>query len=113
MRPCNACVPLLYRLQDATLFSSIEMSFALVLSLSINIAIVCVAGAVCSNPNITSATSAECSDITLNNAYFLLQVGWSVAIVGIRRCACCCIDCASVATFVYLLQLLVLEGIPH
>ena len=59
-------------LQEACKFFLIESGFALFVALLINIAVVSVSGTVCSG-DLTSDQAAECNDLTLNSASFLLK----------------------------------------
>jgi len=57
----------------------VEVSIALLVAFAINVAVICVGGAVCSSPK-DNKQLAECADINLNTAYVLLQVHYSTVL---------------------------------
>ena len=62
-------------LQEACRFYTIESAFALAVAFLINISIISVSGAVCDSGNLNPEDQANCSDLDLNKASFLLKVG--------------------------------------
>ncbi|EPS72193.1 root-specific metal transporter, partial [Genlisea aurea] len=60
-------------INDACRYFLIESGFALFVALLINIAIVTVSGTVCYQDNLTPDNADRCSNLTLNNASFLLK----------------------------------------
>lgn len=64
----------MFVLQDACRYFLIESGFALFVAFLINVAIISVSGTVCFGDNLSDNDAKTCSDLTLNNASFLLQV---------------------------------------
>ncbi|RDY08367.1 Metal transporter Nramp5, partial [Mucuna pruriens] len=60
-------------INDACKYFLIESGFALFVAFLINVAMVSVAGTVCSADNLSAANNDKCSDLTLNSASFLLK----------------------------------------
>lgn len=58
-------------INDACRYFLIESGLALFVAFLINVAVISVSGTVCKASNVTN----QCTDITLNSASFLLQVG--------------------------------------
>ncbi|GJN39108.1 hypothetical protein PR202_gb28205 [Eleusine coracana subsp. coracana] len=58
---------------EACRFYTIESAFALTVAFLINISIISVSGAVCSSGNLNPEDQANCSDLDLNKASFLLK----------------------------------------
>ncbi|CAI7820449.1 unnamed protein product, partial [Closterium sp. NIES-53] len=76
--------------QDGCLYSLLEVAAALIISFAINVAVICVGGAVCSAPDLSPDVQASCSDISLSNAYFLLRDvlgAWASTLFGIALLA--------------------------
>jgi len=59
---------------------TIESAFALTVAFLINISIISVSGAVCGSGNFNREDQANCSDLDLNKASFLLKVGQEVSV---------------------------------
>jgi natural resistance-associated macrophage protein 2 len=57
----------------------IESAFALTVAFLINISIISVSGSVCSSGNLNPEDQANCSDLDLNKASFLLKVGQEIS----------------------------------
>ncbi|XP_026402106.1 metal transporter Nramp5-like [Papaver somniferum] len=60
-------------INSACRYFLIESGFALFVAFLINVAVISVSGTVCSANNLTAENAERCSDLTLNNASFLLQ----------------------------------------
>nr|AKQ44367.1 natural resistance-associated macrophage protein 1n [Sedum alfredii] len=60
-------------INDACRFFLIESGFALFVAFLINVAVISVSGTVCAEAQLSTKESEICSDLTLNNASFLLQ----------------------------------------
>ncbi|KAG7941203.1 hypothetical protein I3843_16G027400 [Carya illinoinensis] len=60
-------------INDACRYFLIESGFALFVAFLINVAVVSVSGAVCSDNSLTDDDSDRCSDLNLNSASFLLK----------------------------------------
>ncbi|KAI3886580.1 hypothetical protein MKW92_048449 [Papaver armeniacum] len=60
-------------INSACKYFLIESGFALFVAFLINVAVISVSGTVCSANNLTAENAERCSDLTLNNASFLLQ----------------------------------------
>ncbi|RZC54425.1 hypothetical protein C5167_013277 [Papaver somniferum] len=60
-------------INSARRYFLIESGFALFVAFLINVAVISVSGTVCSANNLTAENAERCSDLTLNNASFLLQ----------------------------------------
>ncbi|MCL7052311.1 hypothetical protein MKW94_024744 [Papaver nudicaule] len=60
-------------INSACKYFLIESGFALFVAFLINVAVISVSGTVCSANNLTAQDAERCSDLTLNNASFLLQ----------------------------------------
>ncbi|CAI5529013.1 unnamed protein product [Closterium sp. Naga37s-1] len=77
-------------IKDGCLYSLLEVAAALIISFAINVAVICVGGAVCSAPDLSPDVQASCSDISLSNAYFLLRDvlgAWASTLFGIALLA--------------------------
>ena len=69
--------------QDGCRFAFIETALALLVAFAINVAVFCVSGSICNQPHPSPETKQQCEGITLNTAYFLLQVGgWADGRMG-------------------------------
>ncbi|KAI3851431.1 hypothetical protein MKX03_013044 [Papaver bracteatum] len=70
-------------INSACKYVLIESAFALFIAFLINVSIICVSGTVCSARILTTDNANWCSDLTLNNASFLLRnvLGKSSSIV--------------------------------
>lgn len=69
----------------------IETGIALLIAFVINVAIICVSGAVCSSPNLSLQDSNYCSNLDLTKSSFLLKhvLGkWSSTVYAISLLAC-------------------------
>ncbi|KAK2966446.1 hypothetical protein RJ640_005425 [Escallonia rubra] len=60
-------------INDACRFYLIESGFALFMAFLINVSIISVSGTVCSVKNLSGDSIAQCNDLTLNSASFLLK----------------------------------------
>nr|AKQ44366.1 natural resistance-associated macrophage protein 1h [Sedum alfredii] len=60
-------------INDACRFFLIESGFALFVAFLINVAVISVSGTVCAEAQLSTKENETCSDLTLNNASFLLQ----------------------------------------
>ncbi|KAL9681605.1 hypothetical protein QQ045_013390 [Rhodiola kirilowii] len=60
-------------INDACRFFLIESGFALFIAFLINVAVISVSGTVCAEDRLSSGDIDTCSDLTLNNASFLLR----------------------------------------
>ncbi|KAK7282700.1 hypothetical protein RIF29_11683 [Crotalaria pallida] len=60
-------------INDACRYFLIESGFALFVAFLINVAVISVSGTVCSANNLSAESADHCSDLTLNNASFLLK----------------------------------------
>lgn len=60
--------------QSARKYFLLESSLALFIAFLINVAVISVSGSVCWNQNLSSESKAQCENITLNSAAFLLKV---------------------------------------
>ncbi|OEL26969.1 Metal transporter Nramp3 [Dichanthelium oligosanthes] len=60
-------------IKEACRFYTIESAFALMVAFLINISIISVSGAVCGSGNLNPEDQANCSDLDLNKASFLLK----------------------------------------
>ncbi|KAI3984020.1 hypothetical protein MKX01_035147 [Papaver californicum] len=60
-------------INSACKYFLIESGFALFVAFLINVAVISVSGTVCSANNLTAENAEQCSDLTLNNASFLLR----------------------------------------
>lgn len=67
-------------LQEACRFYTIESAFALTVAFLINISIISVSGAVCGSGNLNPEDQANCNDLDLNKASFLLKVGQEISV---------------------------------
>jgi len=77
-------------IKDGCRYNIIECSLALLFSFTINVAVVSVSGAVCSNASLSDEDKANCSNLDLNRAPFLLKhvLGkWSSTLFGIALLA--------------------------
>ncbi|GJP54140.1 hypothetical protein CLOM_g13244 [Closterium sp. NIES-68] len=77
-------------IKDGCFYSLLEVAAALIISFAINVAVICVGGAVCSSPDLSPDVQASCSDISLSNAYFLLRDvlgSWASTLFGIALLA--------------------------
>ncbi|XP_031497991.1 metal transporter Nramp5-like isoform X3 [Nymphaea colorata] len=60
-------------IQSACKYFFLESGFALFIAFLINLSLVAVSGSICSSENLSKENSEHCSDLTLNNAHFLLK----------------------------------------
>ncbi|MCO5589385.1 hypothetical protein L7F22_043352 [Adiantum nelumboides] len=77
-------------IKDACRFYFVESAFALFIAFLINISVISVSGAVCSDPNLGDEDKGKCEDLDLNQASFLLQNvlgSWSSKLFGIALLA--------------------------
>ena len=61
-------------MQDACRFYLAESGFALFIAFLINVSVISVSGAVCTNPELSHDDQQKCDELNLNQASFLLQV---------------------------------------
>jgi len=62
-------------IKDACRFFLYESSFALLVALLINIAVISVSGTVCFSGNLSAEDAVKCSDLSLDSSSFLLKAG--------------------------------------
>ncbi|XP_031503387.1 metal transporter Nramp5-like [Nymphaea colorata] len=60
-------------IQSACRYFLFESGFALFVAFMINVSLVAVYGSICSSENLSEESSRHCSDLTINNAHFLLK----------------------------------------
>ncbi|KAG5534327.1 hypothetical protein RHGRI_022452 [Rhododendron griersonianum] len=76
--------------QSARKYFLLESSLALFIAFLINVAVISVSGSVCWNQNLSSESKAQCENITLNSAAFLLKNSlgkWSSKVYAISLLA--------------------------
>ncbi|XP_002987015.2 metal transporter Nramp6 [Selaginella moellendorffii] len=82
--------PTMEGIRDGCRYNLIECCFALLVSFAINLAVVAVSGAVCSDSQLSVADADRCSNLDLNRASFLLKHvlgSWSGVLFGIALLA--------------------------